>query len=313
MKPNTHKRKFLGSRKRVGTFALIIALLMVLPAGVGATEPVEPAVPTVPLGTTAEYSVLAGTTVTNTGSTTIDGSVGVSPGSAVTGFPPGIVGGTIHTNDAEAIQAQSDLTTAYNNAAGRSVTEDLTGKDLGGMTLKTGVYSFSSSAALTGTLTLDAEGDPNAAFIFQIGSTLTTASGSSIQLINGARFCRVFWQVTSSATLGTNSDFVGHIFALTSITAQSGATIDGQLLARNGAVTLDTNTFTSGACATVTVPDDTETDDTTTPDETETSDDASQEESSPKTGSMGDLPIVGWSLLGIVVGLALIRRRPRLH
>ena len=226
-------------------FALIV--LVALPVNVSAAEP------TVNLGTTAGFAVLAGSTITNTGSSIISGSVGgnigVSPGSSVTGFPPGtVLDGTIHVNDAVAIQAQSDLVTAYNDTAGRPVTADLTGQDLGGMVLTTGVYSFSSSAQLTGTLTLDAQGDPEAVFIFQIGSTLTTASNSAVSLINGARFCRVFWQVGSSATLGTSTQFAGHIFALTSITANTSATVQGQLLARNGAVTLDSNTITNGEC-----------------------------------------------------------------
>ncbi len=177
----------------------------------------------------------------------------MSPGTAVTGFPPGTVSdGSIHAGDAAAGLAKDDLVTAYNDAAGRTVTQNLSTQDLGGMVLTTGVYKFDSEAQLTGTLTLDAENDPEAVFIFQITSALTTASGSTVRLINGARFCRVFWQVGSSATLGTNSVFVGHIFALTSISAQSGAKIEGQLLARNGAVTLDNNVITNGDCETTT-------------------------------------------------------------
>jgi hypothetical protein len=199
------------------------------------------------LGTAGNFAVLAGSTVTNTGPTVIDGGhVGVSPGSAITGFPPGIAAPpyTMHPADAVALQAQTDLTTAYNAAAGLAPTQNLTGQDLGGLTLLPGVYFFSSSAQLTGTLTLNAQGDPNAQFVFQIGSTLTTASASSVVTINGGPMpgCPVFWQVGSSATLGTGTSFEGHILALTSITMTTGANIlDGSALARNGAITLDDN------------------------------------------------------------------------
>ncbi len=201
------------------------------------------------LGTAQSFAVLAGSRVTNTGPTVIlTGNVGVSPGSAVTGFPPGIVNppGTIHAADAVAATAQSDLVTAYNALAGLAVSPGgvLTGQDLGGLTLTSGVYFFASSAQLTGALTLDAQGDPNAFWVFQIGSTLTTASGSSV--INAGDNA-VYWQVGSSATLGTTTAFEGNIVALTSITLNTGATIDcGSALARNGAVTLDTNRISTG-------------------------------------------------------------------
>ena len=203
------------------------------------------------LGTAGNFAVLAGTTVTNTGPSVISGGdVGVSPGSAITGFPPGttVPPSTTHAADAVAAQAQSDLTTAYNAAAGLAPTQDLTGQDLGGLTLTPGVYFFSSSAQLTGTLTLNDQGNPNAQFVFQIGSTLTTASSSSVVTINGGAMpgCDVFWQVGSSATIGTGSAFEGHILALTSITMTTGATIlDGSALRANGAVTLDTNSITN--------------------------------------------------------------------
>ena len=221
---------------------LLLTLLMVVMIAVPA--PAGAVLLPVNLGTASTFAVLAGSTVTNTGSTAIDGDVGVSPGGAMTGFPPGIVsGGTMHSADAAAALAQSDLTIAYNDAAGRPATHDLTGQDLGGLTLTPGVYSFSSSAQLTGVLTLDAQGDPNAVFIFKIGTTLTTATNSSVNLINGAGYFRTFWQVGSSATLGTGTHFAGHILAMVSITANTGATVQGQLLARTGAVTLDTNVF----------------------------------------------------------------------
>ncbi|MGD0232081.1 MAG: ice-binding family protein, partial [Syntrophorhabdales bacterium] len=176
------------------------------------------------LGTAQSFAILAGSTVTNTGPTAVVGNLGVSSGTAVTGFPPGIVtGGTIHAADAVALQAQGDTTTAYNDLAGQACNFDLTGQDLGGKTLVPGVYCFSSSAQLTGALTLDAGGDPSAVWVFKIGSTLTTASGSSVLLINSAQQCNVFWQVGSSATIGTSSTFVGDILALTSITLTTDA------------------------------------------------------------------------------------------
>src|SRR5512132_1067937 len=203
----------------------------------------------VPLGTAEPFAVLAGSTVTNTGPTVVNGDLGLSPGTAVTGFPPGTVNGSQHVTDAVAAQAQTDLTTAYNNAAAQAPTGTVSA-DLGGPRLAPGVYRSASSLGLTGALTLDAQGDANAVFIFQAGSTLTTASASSVNLVNGAQACNVFWQVGSSATLGTASSFRGSILALTSITATTGATVDGRLLARNAAVTLDTNTINRSRCAT---------------------------------------------------------------
>ncbi len=194
----------------------------------------------------SSFAVLGGSTVTNTATPTIvTGNLGVSPGSAVTGFPPGIVtGGTIHAGDSVAAQAQSDLTTEYNSLANTPCNTDLTGQDLGGKTLTPGVYCFSTSAQLTGTLTLDAQGNSSAVFIFKIGSTLTTASASAVLLINGASSCGVFWQIGSSATLGTGTALGGSIVALTSITLNTGASVTGRILARNGAVTLDDNHVT---------------------------------------------------------------------
>jgi hypothetical protein len=174
----------------------------------------------------------------------------LSPGSAVTGFPPGKVNGTIHTADAVALQAQADLTTAYNDAAGRSTSATVSA-DLGGQKLLPGVYT-GGTLGLTGTLTLDAQGDPGAVFVFQSASTLITASSSRVRLINGGDACHVFWQVTSSATLGTSSVFVGTVLALTSITATTGAVISGRLLARDGAVTLDSNRMNRPSCGAVT-------------------------------------------------------------
>jgi len=201
------------------------------------------------LGSAQSFAVVGGSTVTNTGSTTVTGDLGVSPGSAVTGFPPGTVtGGTIHRGDAEAAQAQGGITTAYNSLASQACTADLTGQDLGGKTLTPGVYCFSSSAQLTGPVTLDSLGNANAVFVFKVGSTLTTASGSLVRVVNGGSPCNVFWQVGSSATLGTTTAFAGNILALTSITLTTGANLTGRALARNGAVTLDSN-HVSGCAA----------------------------------------------------------------
>jgi|SRR5579859_950939 len=196
------------------------------------------------LGLASTFAVLGGSTVTNTGLTIVNADLGVSPGTAVTGFPGGkLVGGLLHAGDLLAGLAQADVTTAYNNLAGQVCPSgnDLTGQNLGGKTLAPGVYCFSSSAQLTGDLTLDARGDANAVYIFKMGSTLTTASAASVLLINGGSPNNVFWQVGSSATLGTSTAFIGNILALTSITVTTGTTVAGRALARNGAVTMDTN------------------------------------------------------------------------
>lgn len=214
---------------------LVAVLCMIEPAS-GQTAP--------SLGSAQSFAVLAGAAVTNTGATTAAGDVGVFPGSAISGFPPGIItSGTIHAADAAAQLAQNAVTTAYNSLASQPCTQDLTGQDLGGLTLTSGVYCFSSSAQLTGTLTLDAQGNPNAVFIFRVGSALTTASASAVSMINGASACNVFWQIGSSATLGTATSFVGNVLALTSITMNTGASLAGRALARNGAVTLQSNTI----------------------------------------------------------------------
>jgi Ice-binding-like len=241
-------RSFLAAGIAVGValVAVMIALVLRQSSARAATAPVN-------LGTAGNFAVLGGQTVTNTGPSVITGDLGVSPGSAVTGFPPGTVFGTIHAADAVAAQAQVDLTAAYNDAAGRTPATALPG-DIGGLTLTPGVYNASSSLGITGTVTLDGQGDPNAVFIIQVGSALTTASGSVVNLINGAQACNVFWQVGSSATLGTGSTFSGNILALTSITATTGANVNGRLLARNGAVTLDTNVVSRADCAPTPTP-----------------------------------------------------------
>lgn len=205
---------------------------------------------TVGLGAASSFAVLGGSTVTNTGPSVVTGDLGVSPGTAVTGFGVGggTVVGTIHPGDTAAAAARADVTTAYNDAAARAPDQNLTGQDLGGKTLTAGVYKFDSSVGLTGALTLDGQNNPGAVFIFQIGSTLTTASASSVTVINGARSCNVFWQVGSSATLGTTTTFVGNILASASITATTGVAVDGRLLAGTGAVTMDTNAVQRAQC-----------------------------------------------------------------
>ena len=212
--------------------------------------------PKVGLGGAGSFAVLAGAGITNTGPTKLSGTSGSNIGSSPTGKITG--GASITTSgvkyfavDSKTTAAKSALVTAYNDAAGRSPATTVTA-DLGGQTLKAGVYNSASSLGLTGTLTLDAENDPSAVFVFQAGSTLTTASASKVELLNGAQPCNVFWQVGSSATFGTSSDFTGHVLALTSITATTGATFKGQLLARNGSVTLDTNTIINDSCLTAT-------------------------------------------------------------
>jgi hypothetical protein len=193
------------------------------------------------LGTAHSFAVLGGSTVTNTGPTVVTGNLGLSPGTSVTGIPPGIVLGTQHITDAVALQAQADALIAYNALAGLACDFDLTGQDLGGLTLVPGVYCFTSSAQLTGALTLDAQGIDSSIFVFKIASTLTTASNASVSVINGGTGCNVFWQVGSSATLGTATSFLGTIIATASITLDTSTVVTGRAIALNAAVTMDTN------------------------------------------------------------------------
>ncbi len=236
----------ISYRLIVGLSAVALAALLAAPGAMA-----SPSAQTAPgLGSAASFAVLGGQTVTNTGPTTIFGDLGVSPGTAVTGFPPGsVTAGATHKADAVALQAQSDVTTAYDALAAQACTADKTGKDLGGQTLTQGVYCFSSSAQLTGALTLDAQGSADAVFIFKMASKLTTASSSSVRVINGGTACNVFWRVGSSATLGTTTKFVGNILALTSIALQNGASVSGRALARNGEVTMDTNNVSIQGCS----------------------------------------------------------------
>jgi len=190
----------------------------------------------------AGFAIFAASTITNTGPSVVNGDIGLTTGSSVTGFPPGTLNGTLHINDAAATNAKLDLQAAYNDLAGRpcnTVAPDLNS------TLTPGVYCFSSSAQLNTALVLNGQGNPNALFIFQIGSTLTTASNSSVTLTNGASASNVFWQVGSSATLGTNTVFQGTIIAYSSVTLNTGSKItNGRAMALNGGVTLDNNIVT---------------------------------------------------------------------
>jgi hypothetical protein len=205
-----------------------------------------PAAAASPLGTASDYAVLGSSTVTNTGPTTIVGDIGVSPGLAFTGIESLTHTGTIHLGDAPAAAARLDARTAFSNFAALPIGTDLTGTELGGLTLTPGTYSFASSAQLTGALALDFSSNPGGSFIFRIGSTLTTASGSSVSVLGGNGLSGIFWNVGSSATLGTGTSFAGNILADQSITLNSGASIlCGRAIALVGAVTMDSNSISN--------------------------------------------------------------------
>ena len=266
----------------VGLLIAGIALLPTAFGGIVGTPTASAAEETVNLRRATPFVVLAGAGVTNTGPTFLHGDLGTCPTEAITGFPTVVPPGATHANDDVACRAQDDLTTAYNSAAGRAPTGSpypAGGTELGGSTLLTGVYKTPESFAITGTLTLDAQQVPDAVFIFQAGSTLTTATNSTVLLVNGAQACNVFWQVGSSATLGVGSTFAGTVMALTSITANTLATVDGRLLARGGAVTLDSNTVSPGTCATG--DSDDEPDDTSSSTSPDGSDDDTSSSTSP--------------------------------
>ena len=274
-------------------------------------------VPTVPLATAANYSVLGGQTVTNTGPTVLGQSLGVYPGSAVVGFggpPQGTVLGAIDVGNAVALQAQSDLTIAYNDADGRVPEFLQTNPDLVGQTLIPGIYAATAMGplSLSGQLVLDGQGNAAAVFIFETDSTLITGPGSTIELINGASECNIFWQVGSSATLATGSVFVGNILALTSISVQTGAVVHGRALARNGSVTLDNNVFTAPNCApaTATAPSSTT---TVTPATTATTVPLGGTDITlPRTGKdVGPTPLIGSLALVVGAGALVLARRRR--
>lgn len=225
--------------KRIVAGLILAAAMLLAPQQATAAEA------PVPLGLTGAFAVLAGATVTSAGLTAIYGDLGSGPGTAVEGFPPGTISGMIHAGDAATTLAQADLTTAYIDAASRNVATITVAGNLGGQTLPPGLYKSTSSLAISsGDLTLDAQGDANAVFIFQMASTLTTTAGRQVILSGGAQAANIFWQVGSSATLGTATIFKGTIMAQESITMETGATLHGRALARIGAVTLDANTVT---------------------------------------------------------------------
>lgn len=237
--------QFALRRTRLAGIALAILAVFALPTAAQAAP--------VGLGTADPFVVLAGTKATNVGPSVLNGNLGISPGTELEGFGlPAVINGSTHATDHVAAKAQLDLTTAYDTAAGQPVlpANDLSGTDLGGLKLSPGTYRYNAAALLTGALTLDAEGDPNAEFVFQIGSQLTTESASSVVLVNAASPCNVYWQVGSSAVLGTTTSFQGTLMALTSISLNSKATVVGRMLARNGQVSLIENTLTRPLCAT---------------------------------------------------------------
>jgi hypothetical protein len=240
-----------GSRRMKLSAIAVGAVAVVVPISLLFATGADGAATTVPLGTTTSFAVLAGAGITNTGPTTINGDIGTFPTTTITGYGSITENGTNQAGDAVTQQAKTDLTTAFNNASGQGPTSPIVA-DLGGQTLAAGVYNSASSVGLTGALTLNGGGNANAVFVFQAGSTLTTASASSIVLTNGAQACNVFWEIGSSATLGTGSSFIGTVLAAQSITVTTGVTVDGRVLAENGAVTLDTDTITAPSCAAAT-------------------------------------------------------------
>jgi hypothetical protein len=285
--------RFNFRRVRLAGIALAVTLAL-------AAVPVAAQASAVNLATASPFVVLGGSTVTNTGPSVLNGGLGLSPGTSLTGFNEAVVNGAIHENDAVAAQAQSDLTTAYNVAAGQPISpgNDLTGIDLGNQKLTAGAYGFSTSAQLTGQLTLDAQGDPNAQFVFVIGSTLTTASASSVVLVNGASPCNVYWKVGSSATLGSTTAFEGNLMSLASISVNNGATVLGRLLAREGAVTLINDVLSTPNCATGSTPTPTPTGSTptqtaTSPTSTPTTAKGGGREKAQGKGKRGSKPTAG--------------------
>lgn len=254
LKANTKHSRSGRLAQSLEVICLVLAVMFSGTGGVALASVL--AAPARGLGSAVNFQVLGGSTVTNTGATVVAGELGTSPGTTITGFPPGIVteGGKTHMGDALALQAQNDVTLAYNSSAGQPCNIHLADQELGGKTLTPDVYCFSSLAQLTGQLVLDAQGDAAAVWIIQIPGGLSTASNSSVIVTNGGGVCNVFWIVGESATIGTGSAFAGNILALTSITMATGANLSGRAFARNGAVTLDTNTISKPPCAQAPAP-----------------------------------------------------------
>lgn len=303
----------------IATVALILAIGATSGPTANAAGPT-----TVGLGTATSFGVLAGSGITNTGATVVNGDIGSFPTTTITGFPPGTVtaGNTNHGGDAVTQGAKTDLVTAYNDAAGKTPATTVP-TELGGTTRTGGVYtSAAGTFGITGALTLDGGGDPTSVWVFQMASTLTTATGSSVVLIGGAQSCNVFWQVGSSATLGGSTTFRGNILALTSITLVTSATVDGRLLARNGAVTLDTNTITKSTCAAAPTVAPTATP-TAAPSATPISTPSPAASATPTPavsqlpstatsgGASGDPPIAALGLMIASLGAAFLLRRSR--
>jgi ice-binding like protein len=294
---------------------LTVRIVLILAIGGLALKPLIANAQQAPvdLGTAQSFAVLAGQGVTNTGATVVDGDLGTHPNPAVAGFPPGTVNGAIHQADAVALQAQTDLTAAYNDAAGRTPVTTIA-TELGGVTLTPGVYNSLSGTfeiVAGGTLTLDAQGDPDGVFIFQMATTLVTFDSSDVNLIGSASPCNVWWQVGSSATLGTNSNFTGNILALTSIQVLTNVVVDGRVLARNASVTLDDDNIDASGCIAAPSPSPSP---SPTSQVTPVPSGGVQTGGGPTAGSQdAGLLVLGGALLAAAAATFAIRRRAMRH